>query len=201
MVTKEERPSDELLKERAERLLGKRMLLVEGSRLPADDVNRLKKLIHGLDLRSKADIRLLIDSTGGSVEPAIEFYHFVRREIESKVIGAVSGRCASAGVIILQACDERLATRHSWFLVHSPSFEPHVLSERQELRYAERLDEKFQLLKSLLREMNVETEHILAERSGRSLQVVRSWMKAGNTGLEYFRAQEAKRRGLIDRVL
>jgi ATP-dependent Clp protease protease subunit len=55
-----------------------------------------------LALESDEEIRLLIDSDGGNVQPALSICDVIA-SIKAPVIGIVIGRCFSMAVVILQA--------------------------------------------------------------------------------------------------
>ena len=78
------------------------------------DVNResalsLTSQLLELDSINTEPIRIYINTEGGSLTDGFAIYDAIKN-IESPVIGIVSGLCASAGLIILAACDYRMST-------------------------------------------------------------------------------------------
>lgn len=73
---------------------------------------------------TKGDVRIFINSRGGSVYSALSIYDELRnmrvdKGIETTAI--VTGVCMSAAVTILQAFSKRLARKHAAFMVHEVS--------------------------------------------------------------------------------
>ncbi len=82
---------------------------------------------------------LIIDSNGGFVVPALAFYDFIKA-LPEEVVGIVIGKCHSAALLILAACQKRLALRHSQFFFHEISY-PYKLDDQMDLEefFAEQL--------------------------------------------------------------
>ena len=68
------------------------------------------------------DIHFSIDSTGGDLDEALKIYDYIRAN-GIDATATVDGYCMSAATIILLACkrENRTATPHAVFLIHSPS--------------------------------------------------------------------------------
>jgi len=70
-------------------------------------------------------ITLYINSDGGFIDEALAIYDqimYYRRSKETKFSGIVRGKAASsASMVVLQACDQRLATPHSRLHMHEPA--------------------------------------------------------------------------------
>ena len=191
---------DERMKERTEKLFTKRTVLLEGE-VNSNNLEQTRRLIQLLQTESETPITLLIDSHGGKADAAVHFYDFVRSEITVPLVGRVCGKCASAATIVLQACQPRLATRHSWFLVHSVALEISPLINRPEFRYGADLEGAARFMIQNAHDLQTITDKIIQRHSRQPMKVIRSWNRAGDRRLAPFRALEAKRRGLIDRVI
>ena len=85
-----EKWEEEVRKKRDEELFRRRTLVLDFD-VTVEWMRDLKRQVHALDLESTKPIRFLIDSRGGQVEAAIDFYDFVRSEIRAPLIGRVSG--------------------------------------------------------------------------------------------------------------
>lgn len=191
---------EELRETRERKLFEKRTLLLDGD-ITMDALKRIKQGVHVLALESTDPVTLLIDSRGGQVEAAIEFYDFVRTQCAAPLIGRVTGKCASAAVPLLQSCGRREATRNSWFLVHSVALDLSDYFKGQKFQVGTDMERALRLVRSSSLTQQRIVEQILAQRTHRPLAEVRRWMHRGDTDLEMFRAPEAKRRGLIDRII
>lgn len=190
---------DTILNEREEALFKRRTITIEND-ITVDEIVRLKRLVHALDLKSNEPITILIDSRGGHIDPVIEFLHYREDNIRAPLIGRVSGRCASAAVALLQGCQVREATRHSWFLVHSVALNLKAI-DSDNIRCNRFLPQKLALLRRTTELNQREMVRLLSTRTGRAPSEVRRWLQRGNELGDFFRATMAKRMGLIDRIL
>ena len=101
------------------------------------DVNRestlsLTSQLLELDSMSNEPIRLYINTEGGSLTDGFAIYDAIKN-IDSPVVGIVSGLCASAGLIILAACDYRMSTANSIFFYHQPIMPFEMISSKIEI--------------------------------------------------------------------
>lgn len=188
-----------ILDDREYDLFKQRTVTVEDD-ITNDEIIRLKRLVHALALKSIDPITLLIDSRGGAIDPVIEALHYFEDNIKAPLIGRVSGRCASAAVALLQACSSREATRHSLFLVHSVALNTKAI-EGESFRCNSYLPKKLALVKRMTELNQKEMVHLLSRRSGRNITVVQRWLKRGDDFGDFFRAAQAKKMGLIDKIL
>lgn len=83
-----------------------------------DDVST-SNIIKGLTLMDKTagDIRVEINSPGGSLPHMFAVYDAIRA-CKQKVITVGTGEIASAAGLVLVSGDERYATRNAWFMAH-----------------------------------------------------------------------------------
>jgi ATP-dependent Clp endopeptidase proteolytic subunit ClpP len=170
-------------------LLKKRILLLTGE-ITKEKINVLRNLLFFLNSISKKEIKLVIDTRGGEVSSALKFYDAIRFS-SAPVICIVNGECSSSGVAILQAGKKRLMTEHSFIYLHPVSIyfekEVFVLDEKTEERFKDRLTATRARQQSLYK--------IIGERTGLSLEEIKK--KEG----KIIRADEAKKLGLIDKVI
>lgn len=101
------------------------------------DVNRestlsLTSQLLELDSESNEPIRIYINTEGGSLTDGFAIFDAIKN-IDSPVIGIVSGLCASAGLIILAACDYRMCTNNSIFFYHQPIMPFEMISSKLEI--------------------------------------------------------------------
>jgi ATP-dependent Clp protease protease subunit len=176
-------------KELEEELGKKRKLLLEKD-LTEEEAERLRGWIRFLNLQSNDEIKLIINSKGGEVAPALSLYDEILHS-NAPVTGIVDGECSSVAIVILQAAKKRLATRHSFFLLHpiSIDFGKIVLDERI-----------YQKIKKDLirgRKRRAMVHQILMKRTKRTLEEIKTKEKEERM----MTAEEAKEFGLIDEVL
>lgn len=167
-----------------------------------DDIDQEQAihLRHGLlklELESSdQEIRLLIDSDGGHVRPAL-YIRDVIASLMAPVTGIVVGRCHSMATVILQACAKRLALEHAMFLPHFVSTD-FIFSHRFSKKQIQKLFERRYLESKAAQR---ESERLLAARSGRSLKEIRRLMRDGDDFGAQLSAYEARRIGLIDEII
>jgi ATP-dependent Clp protease protease subunit len=83
-----------------------------------DMAQRVVKNLRLLDHASGDPITLVINTQGGDCFHGMGIYDAIRM-CRSRVVGLVVGNAMSMGAVLLQACDERRATRHSSIMYHS----------------------------------------------------------------------------------
>lgn len=101
-----------------ERMLELRTVVVNGEIKP-DMIDRVIGQIIDLQLQSSQEIKLIIDSGGGSAHAALKLCDFLEHIITAPVKGVVLGKCHSAATFILLHCNKKVATPHATFLTHS----------------------------------------------------------------------------------
>ena len=115
--------NDELKK----RLRDKKRIVVCHDAIDERSMNTLLEDIMHLALDSDKEIKLMIDSKGGEVYFTLPIYDFLISLSELNITAIVNGWCASAAVLILLGCKQRLATQHSIFLCHNARLKGTVL--------------------------------------------------------------------------
>lgn len=145
-----------------------------------------------LSLESNKEISMIINSDGGDVDPGLRLYDLLKF-METPVTGVVIGKCHSTALIILQACQKRLATRHSSFLCHfvrssvtfpvNNGFEQKLKSEVKKAR----ADQKY-------------FEEILSERTKLSQAEIVKLMQEGERDGD-ISAKRALQLGFLDEIV
>lgn len=158
--------------------------------------DRLKKLKRSFLTALRTGVTkatLVLSTPGGDCQPGLWFFDTLRN-LPLEIVGFVVGQCESLGVVILQACAERIATRHSSFLVHSvrSTFEFSPNDPNVEERFREQLAASEVTQEQIVR--------ILSGRSGRTRDEVRKLIRKGDAG-ERISADRAKELGLVDAVV
>jgi len=164
--------------------------------ITSDSAAKLISLIEKLAMKSKETVEVRIDCDGGSTEAAMRLYDVMRNSGIS-FRGIVLGKCMSAAVIILQACNERIAYSHSSFLLHHPKrkyikvFDPTKITREQlMLDIAKAWDEALKLGKK--------SEKVICSRL-RNRELYESHY--GSEKDSFFGADEALEMGLIDKIV
>ena len=135
-------------------------------------------------------VSICICSEGGSVYNALAIYDSIRFLAKDRnTVGTVEGYAASAAaMIILQACEERLALKNARFLIH-------------EVRHWAFGDETLSEVKDKSKEMETLAgiiTGILASRTGKTVADVHAALERREL---WMGAEEAKEFGLIDGIL
>ena len=155
----------------------------------------MQDIAYAIRLGNKS-IRLYINSHGGAIGSAFAMYDFIREQINAyqenrggaMIGGIVRGTAESAAsMILLQACEPRVATDHSRLHLHEPSawnFGPVALSSMKD--NAEELSKLEGIVLG-----------IVARRAGKHYDIVKDQLSRRETWMS---AHEAKDWGLIDGV-
>ncbi len=87
---------------------GGRSVVVD-KELNPEECKRIRESLLSLSLKSDSrPITIWFDASGGEVEPTALLYQFIRL-LKPPLIGIVAANCNSMAVLLLQACDIRLA--------------------------------------------------------------------------------------------
>ena len=86
-----------------------------------ETASRVILAIRQLDRDSKANINLIISSTGGDEGGGWAIYDALCLT-RSKIIGNCFGECMSIAALVLQGCDTRLLSPNCRFMIHNGSF-------------------------------------------------------------------------------
>ncbi|TSC85108.1 MAG: ATP-dependent Clp protease, protease subunit [Parcubacteria group bacterium Gr01-1014_13] len=141
-----------------------------------------------LSLKENPPIQINITSPGGDVDCGLLIYDLIRL-YSGKTTGRIVGFARSIAMIILQACDKRESTEHSYSLLH-------YVSERVSLDKI-RNDEKLKKFVDQLDKEQKKIYRILKKRTKRPLKSIISLCDKAKD----ITAQEALDFGLIDKII
>ncbi|MBP6904495.1 MAG: ATP-dependent Clp protease proteolytic subunit [Candidatus Pacebacteria bacterium] len=157
-------------------------------------INDAEKLLFQMCLNDeKRPIRVIIDSGGGNVQPALGFYDFIKGlpcEFEATVVGD----CHSAALLILAACIKRKATVHSRFLFHAMRTEVSIFSTKDIRKQLDELERK----QTILFQQGLA---IQSKAFGISESNLQELMVTGNDFDMRLTAQEALEKGVIHEIV
>lgn len=139
--------------------------------------------------RPEAEFTLVFNSPGGHIGDGFALFDFLQElKIRGhKVTTKILGTAASMAAVLVQAGDERVATPHSFLMIHEASSHARgkVSDLRETVDYVDRMQQK--------------CIDILVDRSNGKLS--ESEIRNRSTKTEWFiDAQEALELGLIDRI-
>lgn len=172
-------------------VLAKRRIILLGE-ITDYRIDEIMSQLMALNLESSQEIKMVINSDGGEVDPGLWLYDALKM-IATPVTGIVVGRCNSTALVVLQACQRRVATKHSSFLCHF-------------VRYSARFpinngfEKKLKSRVEKARASQKYFEDILSERTKLSREEIVKLMKEGESVGE-ISAERAKDLGLIDEVV
>ncbi len=183
-----------MTREELDQLLAlKRIILLDGD-IDDEMAAAVKFWLMAFNVKSDEGINILIDTDGGSVQPALALYDLIKIS-SAPVTGIVVGDCKSMGVILLQACHIRMATPHSDFYIHNLAWKNPVLS------VDDFFNKMFRKKETELKKLKTKIINILKRRSGLSTKKIKELMNDGENYGTHFFADEALRLGLIDKIV
>ncbi|MEA1929385.1 MAG: ATP-dependent Clp protease proteolytic subunit [Patescibacteria group bacterium] len=139
--------------------------------------------------RGSPPITISICSEGGLVEVGLDIYDAFQ-VYPGKKIGLVVGYARSMAAVVLQACTQRIASRHAQLLIHHVSRREISLDVIQDAK-------RLAALKTSMEASQDRLYRILAARSGKSVAAIRRECKKGQD----MTAEEALEFGLVDMVI
>lgn len=151
----------------------------------------VSRCIQTLDMWSRRnpgeEMQIIFSTYGGNVIAGLALYDFIGelRGRGHKVTTKALSVAASMGAILLQAGDERVATKHTMIMLHEGSAA--MSGSRGEVEDQQKLWDK----------LSKKFELIACERSGMTLRKYRALTKRKDAWLD---ATEALELGLIDRI-
>jgi len=172
-----------------ETLLKRRILLLAGE-ITREKVNVLRNSLLFLNSLAQTEIKLVIDTPGGDVIAALKLYDAISFS-RAPVTCVINGECSSSGVVILQAAQKRLMTKHSFIYLHSIS----ISFEKEQFAIDEKTEER---ISDRLRGTRARQKFIydaIIKKTGLALEQI----KAKEGKLMF--ANEAKKIGLIDEIV
>ena len=164
-------------------------LYLEGE-ITASVAERFGKAMAWLNATKRfEEIRLIIDSNGGSTVAALQMYEMIRYS-KTPVCGIVYRRALSSAAVVLQACHVRSAFSSAEILFHDTTVNEGVIRVTDT---HETIDKK--LAAGRTRQQMI--HRIIAARTGRSLKEAAKFSK-----LEMMMsAAEALERGFLDDII
>ncbi len=168
-------------------LLDKEIIDLEGN-VDDDMFDYVRKCLAILALRGNPPIQINITSSGGSVKVGLIIYDMLRL-YPGKKTGTVNGYARSIALVLLQACDKRECSQHSFVMLH-------YIGRNIDL---EEIDDK-QKLRNIVKEMRAGQEKIylvLEKNSKKPRSVLVSLCKEGRD----MPAQAALEFGFIDEIV
>lgn len=141
------------------------------------------------------EISVRIQTNGGIMTAALDIHDMIRTARVEHRKGIIVGYGRSAGVIILQSCDTREATRHARLMIHEIRNDDVSLTTLRNLATLRTIAERRRLIQTLEREQKV-LDDILLKRAKCSRAKIRR-LCAYNTDMS---AEQALELGLIDAI-
>lgn len=151
--------------------------------------NRTANALAFLAAKGSPDLKVIIDSNGGSVSDGLDIYDLIRL-YGGKTSGLVISKAASMGAIILQACGVRKCALHAEILIH------HISRRNVSLDTLTSTDEH----QKLVDEMKVDQQRqydILVKKTGQTEEKIIETCKLD----KFMSSEEAKAFGLVDEVI
>ena len=173
-------------------LMEKRMLLLGGPILEKK-VNELREQIITLNLKGEEEIKLVICSEGGDSDPSLWLFDMIKSS-KAPITGIINGECASMALVVLQACQKRLSTKHSMFFTH-------MLSLTITFSLYDDFKEKIKRRVKKAQENQIHIENILIQRTGKSHDEIMKLIEEGEKYKTPISAQKAKKLNFIDKVI
>ena len=129
-------------------------------------------------------IKLVIDSEGGNVICTLNLIDIIKSSV-TPVYGVAFSLAASSAAYILIACDKRFAFKHSTILLHDGTQAVYHTANKAKdtMRYYDRLD-------NIMKNLVVSNTNIVEEE-----------YENNKDREQYFFAEEAKEKGIIDYII
>lgn len=152
---------------------------------PAGDDNSERRISAALRSIGEKDIRVNLNSPGGSFYSGLSIYNLLRQH-NAKVTINVVGMAGSAASVIAMAGDEIMMAEGATIMVHSAS--------------AMAIGNRFDLsdITEALTEVDADMARLYAARSGATPDVAAEWMERNRGGGTRFSADDAISKGLAD---
>lgn len=174
-----------------QQLFDKRLIVIDASEINFSTFDYVREVIGKLSLLDEApELTIEITCNGGSANHAFWIYDLIRL-YKGKTIGRVVGFAKSMAAIILQACDHRQITAHSFLLVHN-------ITNGQPITVKDMRNKK--KLSSIIKRVSALDQKkvdILSARTGLSPKLIVKLL-AEDRDMD---ASEAKRLNFIDEII
>jgi len=184
----------EHIDETRKQLLSKNIIDLSG-KVDEDMAMYVRDALMMLTANNNPAIKVIITSGGGNVTVSLAIYDMLKN-YPGKKTGLVISFCRSMAVVILQACDERLALPHSLVGVHSILVDIEKLpssitfTPKKILEFVEKVVKDARSAQGII-------ENIYRRRTGQTLKAIR---QVSNKDYD-MTAQEALTFGLIDAII
>jgi ATP-dependent Clp protease protease subunit len=178
--------------EMRERFKSKRKLVVP-EEITDQVVDRLASDLIELNLISEEKIELFIDSNGGKTFAALKMYD-VMKSLKAPVTGVVIGGCHSAALVVYLACQKRVATKHSRFVIHETSIDIKV-------RVNDDMAERFEVLIKGGQVLARKYKDILVVETKQTLETINRLEDLGERLKRGLFAEEAKDYGFVHEIV
>lgn len=175
---------------RLELLVHKRVVPINGN-VNSDMSNMAGEVIASLLFAGAPDIYVLISSSGGDVEAGLNIFDLLEN-YPGKKTGIVFKEAGSMAAIILQACDERIASTHADILIH------HISRNRVSLDVV--TDTSGKRLEEVRDQMIATQNFLYAILCGRTKKTIEEIKRACSVDKPML-IEEALKFGLVDRIL
>lgn len=186
-----------MTREQKEEIFSRRRMIVLSRDITKDVAMEIRNQLIEFNLRSTIEeITILIDCPGGIILSALKVYDFIKLS-RAPVKAMVIGSCASSAILVLLACQKRLATTHSTFFLH---FVRGAVTLRAEASEEETLQD-FEIEWRECKKLQEVIEGLLIARTKLSRDELRKLMRDGQSADQNLLAQQAKEIGLIEEVV
>lgn len=161
-----------------------RTIFLEGEVSPAMAVWTAKAL-HLLEIHPKLPISIYLQSEGGDLSSGLAIYDLIRAcKSIVRIIGY--GEICSAGVLIFCAGDERYCMKHTEFMIHPPTTHLDPRSAEETVRLAK-----------VYKRSGDHYYRILGQYLGLNMKQMNRKFPRDS----WFNASQAKKLGLVDRII
>jgi ATP-dependent Clp protease protease subunit len=132
----------------------------------------------------EAPIRLMLGSPGGGLYESLAIYDTIKM-IPNEVVAICNGKVMSGGIVILLACDRRVSTPNTTFMMHHG----HTTLQGNILELQEQINE--------ISSLNDRMLEIIVKQTSITGQMLSDWLVKDH----YLNAREAEKTGLIKRII
>ncbi len=176
-------------------LLRDRVIQLTGS-INTEVVESVISQMSDLQADSSEPIKLVLDSRGGAILPALKLYDFISYFLKAPVHGIVSGSCGSSATFIFMACKDRKSFPHARFLIHSGQINPPSITID---------DDTENVMQQFFKEgkvLNERTINIYCGSLGLARDKVKELIKRGDQICDaWFTAEEAMEINFIESII
>jgi ATP-dependent Clp protease protease subunit len=150
-----------------------------------ESATQLRAALMALSAEDKQlPIRIMLGSPGGGLYESLAIYDTIKM-LPNKVVAICSGKVMSGGILILLGCDERVSTPNTTFMIHHghTTMSGNVIELEEQVKEVKALNQK--MLDTIVK----------------STKITRDQLDDLLIKDHYLNAEEAKKAGLISRVI